>query len=89
MDGQIIGYTCKGECANCPAEDALTAEVERLKAGLRKLWYVCRERRKRPYIDHREYNFLFGIEGKLESLLATDTNVPTNAPDTNVGTMEG
>lgn len=38
MEGEIIGYKCKGECANCPAyrpaEDALTAEVERLKADL-------------------------------------------------------
>jgi hypothetical protein len=31
MDGQIIGYTCKGECANCPAKDAKDKEIERLK----------------------------------------------------------
>lgn len=37
MDGQIIGYTCKGECANCPAEDEKDKEIEKLKAELRNM----------------------------------------------------
>jgi hypothetical protein len=39
MDGQIIGYTCKGECANCPAEDAKDKEIERLKEALKRIAY--------------------------------------------------
>ena len=64
-----------------PAEDALEKEVERLKAevkrmkiGLRKLWYEFRDRRHRPYINHIEYQFYFAVEGKLEALLADNTN---------------
>jgi hypothetical protein len=34
MDGQIIGYTCKGECAKCPAKDAKDKEIESLKNKL-------------------------------------------------------
>ena len=38
MEGEIIGYKCKGECSDCPAsrhtQNALTAEVERLKAEI-------------------------------------------------------
>ena len=67
-----------------PAEDALTTEVKRLKAeikrmkiGLRKLWHEFRDRRRRPYIDHIEYQFYFAVEGKLETLLADDTNNET------------
>lgn len=40
MDGQIIGYTCKGECATCPAKDAKDREIERLKEALRKIAYI-------------------------------------------------
>ena len=69
----------KRRCNRRPAEDALKAEVERIKAKLHKLWYLCRERRRRPYITPIEYNFLIGLEWRLESLFATDTNVLTNA----------
>ena len=67
-----------------PTEDALTAEIERLKLevkrmkiGLRKLWYEVRDRRRRPYIDLSQYYFYFAVEGKIESLLAADNNVLT------------
>lgn len=71
------------------ADDALRAEVKRMKIELRKLWYEFRDRRHRPFINHNEYRFYFTVEGKIESLLANGNDAPTNAPDTNVGTMEG
>jgi hypothetical protein len=40
MDGQIIGYTCKGECAKCPAEDAKDREIERMKEALKQIAYL-------------------------------------------------
>ena len=78
MDGQIIGYTCKGECANCPAEDAKDKEIENLKAALEKIYHIgfgnAPDKVKIEFIKT-------AVHGAVHK--------NANAPDTNVGTMEG
>ena len=98
MDGQIIGYTCKGECANCPAEDAKDREIERLnnELGIQKnlTRQACFEA-NRAYDEVEKWKQMFyDLVDKKASVstdpkvivVGTDTNVPANAPDT--GKME-
>ena len=86
MDGQIIGYTCKGECANCPAEDAKDREIERLKAALKRIAYY---RDLNPGMKATE--FAVDVESELRNFYCTMGDIAktalSKAPDT--GKMEG
>jgi hypothetical protein len=99
MDGQIIGYTCKGECANCPAEDAKDKEIERLKAVIAEIgamtltgaddvedfiFMLCKDTVSDEAIKQAYRKHLKNNIAKM--VFGTDTNVPVNAPDT--GKME-
>jgi Ribonuclease G/E len=63
MDGQIIGYTCKGECANCPAKDAKDKEIERLKKQV-----ADRE-------DEGYAGFVIGVEQMKKRLAEKDKEI--------------
>lgn len=83
MDGQIVGYTCMGECANCPAEHAKDKEIENLKAVLKdmcELWESMGTQIP-PLLNEQKYLNAKAINDKY-------TNVPTNAPDMNDVWME-
>lgn len=79
MDGQIIGYACKGECAKCPAEDAKDREIERLKEALHSILQNA------EFWDNEDDSLAI-IHRIATDAIGTDNNVPTNATDT--GKME-
>jgi hypothetical protein len=63
MDGQIIGYTCKGECAKCPAKDAKDKEIERMKKQV-----AGRE-------DEGYAGFIIGVEQMKKRLAEKDKEI--------------
>jgi ferredoxin len=73
-----------------PAEDAKDKEIEQLKEALKKCRVLAIHINPRG-IDKLKviYEWMEEIERVADEALGKDNNVPTNAPDTNVGTMEG
>ena len=80
MDGQIIGYTCKGECANCPAKDAKGWKIKRLKMALKQIAEIA-NRRGHLSVATWQKDAWYELAKIVKEALA-------NAPDTNVGKME-
>ena len=90
MDGQIIGYTCKGACANCPAEDAKDKEIERLnnELGIQKnlTRQACFEA-NRAYDEVEKGKKMFYDLFDKQASISTAPKVIVTTPDT--GKMEG
>lgn len=71
-----------------PAEDALQAEVKRLKVALKDIIDDCEEARVYA-VEIHEIRFIDEVEQRAKiALHDKDNNAPANAPDTNVGTIE-
>lgn len=94
-DGAITKWNTR------PAEDAKDKEIERLKNDLeiqKNLTRMACFESNRAYDEVEKWKKMFydliDKQSKVATdpkviIVGTDTNVPTNAPDTNVGTMEG
>lgn len=86
---------CRGDAAvtmwnTRPAEDEKDKEIERLKAALNEIRTIgeCTEMIEDVVARGMIRKIAFDALLYGNKLLGQDTNVPANAPDTNVGTME-
>lgn len=85
-----------------PAEDAKDKEIERMEAVIAEIgamtltgvddvedfiFMLCKDTVSDEAIKQAYRKYLENDIAKM--VFGTDTNVPANAPDTNVGTMEG